>query len=330
MERAMTQDDDRKQSDDPLERLGELQRLGQALFEREAERLARKHGVHDPRAQRMIRAAGGAQAMLSALETSRDSAPRVVSAAPDEAVVYGRVASDDLRGAAHVTIMLEDANGRVMRAAGSATTDASGRFTLRIAPAVAKKLSGKELIVTARDTKGEVIYRAAKAVTLNLNTAVETEIDLGPRAPIRRPAAEPQRPDPTRPTEEPGQPSEPERPPRPTRPPEGVTFGVGGQVLRADGKPAAGVLVRIYDRDRKFDDLLGAALTNRNGEFTARYRFQDFSEGETAADLYFVVVDANQTELLSTADRVMFNAEREATVTLTLPEQKGATRRRPK
>ena len=86
-------------------------------------------------------------------------------AAEDETVVYGRVASDDLKGAANVTVMLEDANGRVMRAAGSATTDASGRFTLRIAPAVAKKLAGKDFIITARDTKGDVIYRAAKAVT---------------------------------------------------------------------------------------------------------------------------------------------------------------------
>src|SRR5687768_8828891 len=121
--------------DDPLERLSDVQRLGQILFEREAGRLARKHGLDDPRTQRMIRTAGGAQKMLTALETARDAAPQDVSTAPGEIAVYGRVAYDDLWGAASVEVAIEDTNGRVMRAAGSATTDAGGRFILRIPPA---------------------------------------------------------------------------------------------------------------------------------------------------------------------------------------------------
>jgi hypothetical protein len=79
-------------------------------------------------------------------------------------------------------------------------------------------------------------------------------------------------------------------------------------------------LVRIYDKDRETGDLLGASLTNANGEFGAKYRRQGPAKGETDADLYFVVLDAEDRELLAAAQPVTFNADREATVTLTIPK----------
>jgi hypothetical protein len=312
----MTQNDTPKHGDDALERLSELQRLGQALFEREAARLARKHGVDNPRAQRFIRAARGSHAMLDALEVTRDAAPQKVRAEQDETVVYGRVATSDLRSVAGVDVMLEDTGGRVQRAAGSSTTDASGRYSLRIVPAVAAKLAGKEYILTVRNSQGAVIYRAASTLKLELNQALQVDIDLGARIPVRRPSDQPRRP----PIEDPEEPGEPLQPIRPVRPVEPVIFKVSGQVLSSERKPVSGVLVRIYDKDRQYNDLLGAALTNRKGEFSASFRFQDFSEGESGPDLFFVVLNADEKELLSTENKVMFNAERETTVTLTLPE----------
>lgn len=297
----MTQKKTPQLSDDALRRLGDLQRLGQALFEREAGRLARKHGVDDPRTQRMMRTANGAGEMLSALEIVRDSVPVDIAVAQGETVVYGRVAHADLKGAVNVAVMIEDTGGRVMRAAGSAATDASGRYVLRIPAVVAKRLAGKEYIVTARDVKGDVIYRAAAAVKLDMNRAINVDVGLGARRPIRRPTQ--------------ARPVTPVQPERPTQP---TDFSVRGRVVGVEGKPVAGVLVRIYDKDVKYDDLLGAALTNRNGEFSAAYRRQDFSEEEEAADLYFVVVGADEEILLSTAADVKFDADRAVSVTLTL------------
>jgi hypothetical protein len=316
----MTQKDNREHGDDVLERLGELQRLGQALFDREAGRLARKHGVDDPRAQRMIRAAGGAREMLAALEIARDAVPQHVSAAQGEIVLYGRVAHDDLKGLAGAEVTIEDTNGRVMRAAGSATTDARGHFTLRIPPGIAEKLAGKDYIITARNPQGEVIYRAANTVMIELDQAIRADVQLGSRAPIRRPAPKPRPSRSAQPADEPEKSAAPARPRRPAKPVESVIYGVSGQVLSAAGEPVGGVLVRVYDKDRQFDDLLGAALTNLKGHFSIRYRLQDFSEGEATADLFFVVVDADEKELLSTADHVMFNAGRETSVTLTIPK----------
>jgi hypothetical protein len=299
----MTQNDNPKRDDDALQRLSGLQRLGQALFEREAGRLARKHGMDDLRVQRMIRTASGAGKMLSALEVARDAAPQDVKAAQDEIVVYGRVAHDDLKGVANVEVTIEDTSGRVRRAAGSATTDVSGRFTLRIPPGVADRLAGKDYIITARDSKGAIIYRAANTIRLDVNQAIKADVHLGARTPIRRPS-----------------PVKPVRPERSPQPNELAVFSVSGQVVDANGNPVAGVLVRIYDKDVKYDDLLGATLTNRQGEFGTTYRRQDFSEGEDAADLYFVVVDADEKELLSTVTQVKFSADREVSVTLTLPK----------
>ncbi|MDK3158161.1 hypothetical protein QPK87_16520 [Kamptonema cortianum] len=47
-------------TEDILSRLTDVQRGAQMLYAREAERMARKHGLEDPRTQRMIATAQGA------------------------------------------------------------------------------------------------------------------------------------------------------------------------------------------------------------------------------------------------------------------------------
>lgn len=298
----VAQDNKTSDSGDAFERLIDLQRLGQVLFEREAGRLAQKHGIDNPRVQRMMRTAGGARIMLSALEISRDATPQEVDAAKDETVVYGRVAYDNLKAAPDIEVTIEDAEGNVIISAGSAATGADGRFILRISPEASAKLAGGSFFVTARTIKGELVYRAARAVKLELGGAVSVDANIGVRSPIRR------------------TPGKTTRPGGKTQSGESDAFSVCGQVVDADGKPVAGVLVRVYDKDVKYDDLLGAALTNAKGEFKVIYHSRDFSEGEERADLYFVVLDADEKELLSTADRVMFDADRDASVTLKLPK----------
>lgn len=280
-----------------MARLIAAQRVGQALFEREAKRLATKHGLDDPRTQKMLRSAGGARDTLDALEIALESRPPEEAAAKGEVVVAGRVAADDLRGVSKATVSLEDANGRAVKAAGTAVTDASGRYALRIAPSAAAKLDGKEVVVVATDARGKELQRSTGPLKLALDETVRADLHTGARPPIGAPTT----------------------PRKPRQPRENIAFSVSGTVMGPEGKPAANVLVRVYDKDVKYDDLLGAAMTSRKGEFAVTYRLRDFSEDEEAADLYFVVTDSGGKELLSTADRVMFDAEREATVELVLP-----------
>jgi hypothetical protein len=158
-------------------------------------------------------------------------------------------------------------------------------------------LAGKEYIVVVENAKGEVVYRAPNAVVLAAGEAIRADVNVGARKPIVGPQP---------------------RPPKPDKPREPVTFKVAGTVKTVDGKAINGMLVRIFDKDIRYDDLLGAAMTSRKGTFEVAYRLQDFSEGESAADLYFVVTDAQGKERLSTATQVMFDAARETVVELVL------------
>jgi hypothetical protein len=64
---------------------------------------------------------------------------------------------------------------------------------------------------------------------------------------------------------------------------------VHGRVLSPTGKPAEALSVRVFDRDRKHDHMLGGTKTDRNGDFAIRYHESDFAEiGETLPDLYVI------------------------------------------
>jgi 5-hydroxyisourate hydrolase-like protein (transthyretin family) len=287
-----------------LKRLAQIQEVGQMLYQQEADRLTLKYGVADARARRAVEKAQGAQNALNALERETEAQvdKEQVKPAEGESVVYGRVVADDARGISGVEVALEDTNGRVMRAAGTATTDSSGRYVLRVPAAVAEKLADKEYVLTGRGAKGEVLYRAENTLTLKRDEALMASARISLPASRRPPVTiKPET-------------SAAETPTRSAEP-----FVVTGRVVDAKGKPAAGLLVRIYDKDVRYDDLLGAALTNADGVFRAQYRRQDFDDGgEKGADLYFVVVNHEEQVLLSSADRVLFNSERTADVTLEL------------
>ena len=257
-----------------------------------------------------MRTATGAGEMLTAIEIARDAVPQDVQVVKDEMVVHGRVSFADLKSAASIEIVIEDAAGKVVRAAGSARTDASGRYTLHIPAEVAKRLAGKEYVITARDAKGEVIHRAATPVTLEVDLAIKADVTLGGRIPIRRPQ-------PDRPIEPVG-PVGPVGPEHPAQPAEPVIFSVRGAVVKAEGKPGAGLLVRIYHKDVRSGELLGATLTNRKGEFSTTFRRHDIGEGVEVADIHFVVMNVSEKELLSTAVETKFNANREMSVRLVL------------
>jgi hypothetical protein len=67
------------------------------------------------------------------------------------------------------------------------------------------------------------------------------------------------------------------------RPHEWIVFGT---VRDQAGKPAEGLVVRVFDLDRKFDDLLGETETDANGDFSAVYHERDFNESnEKIAEL---------------------------------------------
>jgi len=86
---------------------------------------------------------------------------------------------------------------------------------------------------------------------------------------------------------------------------------VFGRVFDQLGNPVPGLRVRVFDRDRKYDDLLGDTTTDEYGDFAVKYHERDFAEiGEALPDLYVMVSDAAGTVLYSSRDNVRYESGR--------------------
>ena len=78
------------------------------------------------------------------------------------------------------------------------------------------------------------------------------------------------------------------------------------------------MLVKAYDRDVKYDDLLGAVTTNAKGHYKIVYKTQDFSEAEAAPDLFVEVYDMQQRQLFSTRNNTRYDAGDDETIDITI------------
>lgn len=107
-------------------------------------------------------------------------------------------------------------------------------------------------------------------------------------------------------------------------------FVVRGKVTRADGTPAAGVIVRARDREvRTFQPLGTDAVTGPDGRYEIRYSGSQFSQAEKGnADLVVRVfaadVAGDQDQPLAES-AVLFNAPPDAEINLQVPNS-GAAR----
>jgi hypothetical protein len=99
---------------------------------------------------------------------------------------------------------------------------------------------------------------------------------------------------------------------------------VFGTVTDAQDDPQSGLTVRVFDKDRKLDDLLGETSTDENGSFSVVYHERDFKEtGENLPDLYVMVSDPTGQLLYSTQDRVRFEAGRSEYFAIRLGKRSG-------
>jgi len=97
---------------------------------------------------------------------------------------------------------------------------------------------------------------------------------------------------------------------------------VFGRVFDEQGNPVPGLRVRVFDRDRKYDDLLGDTATDEYGDFAAKYHERDFAEvGEAQPDLYVMVEDAAGILLYSSRDKVRYEAGRAEYFEIVLSEK---------
>lgn len=86
---------------------------------------------------------------------------------------------------------------------------------------------------------------------------------------------------------------------------------VFGRVVDEDtGEGIPGLLVEVFDKDRRYDDRLGTATTDSDGEFEVTYDEADFAESATdrKPDLYLRIKTASGKEIHTTEDSVRSRA----------------------
>jgi len=99
---------------------------------------------------------------------------------------------------------------------------------------------------------------------------------------------------------------------------------VFGRVLDSGGRPVVGVTVRVFDRDRKYDDLLGETETDEYGDFSVVYHERVFAEaGEDLPELYVMVEDQRGNLLYSSRDEIRYEAGRAEYFHVVLSEDQG-------
>lgn len=81
-----------------------------------------------------------------------------------------------------------------------------------------------------------------------------------------------------------------------------------GRVMAADGKAAAGLVVKIFDQEQKFAKRLGQTSTDGQGEFFLGYHAEEFADLFKAnPTLFLMVLDASGKALFTSQQA--FHAE---------------------
>jgi hypothetical protein len=109
------------------------------------------------------------------------------------------------------------------------------------------------------------------------------------------------------------------------RPTEWVVFGT---IVDATGQGAANLTVRVFDQERKFDELLGETTTDEFGDFYLAYSERKFKKvGEEAPDLFLMVTDPDGKEIYTSRETVRFAAGRSEYFAVRLEAKKRRTRK---
>jgi hypothetical protein len=97
-----------------------------------------------------------------------------------------------------------------------------------------------------------------------------------------------------------------------------LEFRISGRVVeRESGSGISGLMVRAYDKDLLFDDLLGSATTGADGRFELFYSESDFRElFERRPDIYLSLYERPGKFLLHTKDAIRWNAGKDETFEL--------------
>lgn len=283
---------------DPPAELGmikDVQVLQRALLQREARRLEGKLGEDHPRVKRLHARLEANLGLVREMEVELEKARiRVPEVEEEGALIHGRVVDRRGRGNRGLMVTLVDEGDKPIKKVPADETDASGYFAFPVGKeslTALTKLEGKGPFIVVHDSKGKKLYRDDRPLPVAETERTYREVPLGKDRPPTGKGKRKRKPKREEPKDEP--------------------WVVKGVVMDEQGEAQPGLLVRVVDKDRQYDDLLGAAQTDKEGRFEISYRLQDFKEGpEPGADLYLLVTDEEGEVLYSSEEAVRYDAGR--------------------
>jgi hypothetical protein len=100
-------------------------------------------------------------------------------------------------------------------------------------------------------------------------------------------------------------------------------WSVYGQVQDHTGKAVASVRVRLFDKEHKYDDVLGFTTTDKSGEFSFTFHERVLTRaGEKPPELFLRVEDRRGQEIFSTKESIAFGSGKASYVLVELPRGK--------
>lgn len=255
-----------------LQRLDLIRQAKTAALQREKERLISKYGSEHFRVKKIEAMqsfnAGFARDVNVEIESARIKVPDFEK---NSWLLHGRVLDENLKGVKDLTICLLDENDKWITELGFASTDELGYFVLTY-----KEEDGREpqipesqpLILAVTDQESNVLYQESEPLFLKIGQIDYREIVLTDESKVRKPPK--------------GKTSTP-----------ADTWIVRGNVIgERSGRVLSGLTVSLYDKELKFDDLLGATVTDTSGDFSFSYRKKDFEDLFKAnPDIFLKVLD---------------------------------------
>jgi hypothetical protein len=101
-----------------------------------------------------------------------------------------------------------------------------------------------------------------------------------------------------------------------------MLFQITGQVVEEkSGQGLAGLIVKAYDKDLLYDDLLGYVETDQSGNFKITYEGRDFQElFDRKPDIYLKIKSKDGQDIYSTERNVRFEAGQVESFNVEIPE----------
>ena len=223
-------------------------------------------------------------------------------------VLHGYVRDKTLNGVANLTVALFNQNGSRLENLGHACTAANGYF--KLVARDSQSLKDRVAYIRVLSPEGTFLYADKNALAPQPGVIDYREITLSGETTV---CVAPPEPPATAPATPPTVP--PVKPPnldqtQDLTPPRDY-WVVRGRVTDKAGNGLSGLFVSVFDEDLFFDDRLGQAETDQNGNYSLTYRTEDFRDLlEKKPDLYLKVIDQHGRSLYVLKGHIWFESGR--------------------